>query len=67
MKILYVVDKDAADKLRQLGAHEISTQYGIKQDVWLFSYDDAKRLCFDINDAMDSKKCFVRDSFLMTF
>lgn len=67
MNALFVFDRNLADQLKALGATEIKTQYGIKQDVWVFDYSNPARFCFDIDDAVKNKKCKLISNFFMAF
>lgn len=67
MKALFVFDNALADQLVASGVREITTQYGIKQDVRVFEYVDTERLCFDIRPAMESGKCRVAQNLFMAF
>lgn len=67
MQALIVFDKALADRLAAGGVREITTQYGIKQDVRVFEYATPERLCFDIRPAMESGKCRVAQNLFMAF
>ena len=67
MDVLFVFDEAIANEIRAAGAREITTQYGIKQNAWIFDYSEPMRFCFDINDAVEKHKCKIMHNFFMAF
>ena len=67
MDVLFVFDETIANKIRAAGAREITTQYGIKQNAWIFDYSDPMRFCFYINVAVEKQKCMIMNNLFMAF
>ena len=67
MKTLLVFDATLADTCRTSGCKEIITQYGVKEDVWVFDYSDPTRFFFDIDRAIEMNQCKIVSNIFMAF
>ena len=68
MKYLYVTDDALATRLMAGGSRLLHKNFDIEQKpIWVFEYNSAQALCFDINDTSVRRACYVSDKFVMRF